>query len=198
MRLVTRATRDYQPGGGLVLGAAAAWDVRWPPRLSVVAAIMVREGPSPHGGMRQGMTTAVPGAVGSEASSAPRTTAHDRRQLAAALGWTVVQVDKAVILGVLPPHELKTPRWRGATVDDLASRRAELAVALDEAALLTEGEMMARLGLDWGDWRRGRDRGVIPGPDRSGFWSREAAEGLAARIAELRGLIPPQPLGAHR
>ncbi len=55
-------------------------------------------------------------------------------------------------------------RWRGATVDDLASRRGELAAVLDEAALLTEGETMARLGLDWGDWRRSRDHGVIPGP----------------------------------
>lgn len=144
------------------------------------------------------MTTAVSGPAGSEASPAPRTTAHDHKQLAAALGWTVVQVDKAVILGVLPSHELKTPRWRGATVDDLASRRGELAAALDEAALLTEGEMMARLGMDWCDWYRSRDHGVMPGPDRAGFWSREAAEGLAARIAELRGLIPPQPLGAHR
>ena len=144
------------------------------------------------------MTTAAAGPAVTGAPSAPRTTAHDHRQLAAVLGWTVAQVDKAVVLGVLPPHELKTPRWRGATVDDLASRRGELAAALDEAALLTEGEMMARLGLDWRDWRRGRDHDVIPGPDRAGFWSREAADSLAARIAELRGLIPPQPLGARR
>ena len=72
------------------------------------------------------------------------TTAHDHMQLAAALGWTVAQVDKAVILGVLPPHELKTPRWRGATVDDLASRRG--AAALDEAALLTEDETLPPAG----------------------------------------------------
>jgi hypothetical protein len=53
------------------------------------------------------MTTAGPHPADSEA--APSTTAHDHKQLAAALGWTVVQVDKAVILGVLPPHEFKTP-----------------------------------------------------------------------------------------
>jgi hypothetical protein len=144
------------------------------------------------------MTTTAPQPGGIKASPAPRTTAHGHRQLAAVLGWTVTQVDKAVILGVLPPHELKTPRWKGATVDDLASRRGELTAALDEAALLTEGEMMARLELTWGDWRRGRDHHVIPGHDRAGFWSREAATDLTARIAELRSLIPPQPLGAHR
>jgi hypothetical protein len=141
------------------------------------------------------MTTEAPG---TEASPARRTTACDHKQLAAALGWTIVQVDKASVMNVLPPHDLKTPRWKAATVDDLVARREELAAALDESALLTEGEMVTRLGLDGGDWRRGRDHGVIPGPDRAGFWSREAAEGLAAQVAGLREEIPPQPLGAHR
>ena len=67
--------------------------------------------------------------------SARRTTAHDHKQLARVLGWTVVQVDKAAVLGVLPPHDLKTPRWKAATVDDLGARREELAAALDEGAL---------------------------------------------------------------
>jgi hypothetical protein len=144
------------------------------------------------------MTTTAPGLPGCQASPARRTTAHDHRQLAGVLGWTDAQVGKAVVLGVLPPYDLKTPRWKAATVDALAARREELAAALDDAALLTEDEMIAALGLEWGDWRRGRDHGVIPGPDRAGFWSREAAEGLAARAAELREAIPPQPLGAHR
>lgn len=130
--------------------------------------------------------------------TAARTTAHDHRQLAGVLGWTLVQVDKAVVQGVLPAYDLKTPRWKAATVDDLARREGELAAALDEAALLTAGEMIALLGLDAGDWNRGRDYGVIPGPDHAGFWTRETAEGLAARIGELREAIPPQPLGAHR
>jgi hypothetical protein len=67
-----------------------------------------------------------------------RTTAHDHKQLAEALGWTVVQVDKAIQLGgILPRYELKTPRRKGATVDELVARREELASALDEAALLS-------------------------------------------------------------
>jgi hypothetical protein len=144
------------------------------------------------------MTTAASELTRSEASPARRTTAHDHKQLARVLGWTVVQVDKAAVLGVLPPYDRKPPRWRGATVDELAARREELAAALDEAALLTEDEMIAALGLAWGDWRRGRDHGVIPGPGPGGFWTRETAEGLAARASELQGQIPPQPLGAHR
>lgn len=56
-----------------------------------------------------------------------RSTAHDRRQLAEALGWSLVQVDKAVVLGVLPPYDLKTPRWKAATVDGLVESRHELA-----------------------------------------------------------------------
>jgi hypothetical protein len=143
------------------------------------------------------MTTEAP-AVGEASPVSRRTTAHDHKQLAAALGWTITQVGKAVVQGVLPAYDLKTPRWRGATVDDLVTRREELAATLDESALLTEGEMVTRLGLDAGDWRRGRDHGVIPGPDRAGFWTRTAAEGLAAQADGLREKIPPQPLGAHR
>jgi hypothetical protein len=127
-----------------------------------------------------------------------RTTAHNHKQLAAVLGWTVVQVDKAVVLGVLPPYDLRTPRWRAVTVDALAGREQALAAALDEGALLTAGEMMSRLGLDYGDWRRGLDAGTIPAPDAGGFWSRTAADGLAARSAELKEQIPPQPLGLSR
>jgi hypothetical protein len=139
------------------------------------------------------------GTPAGEASPAPRrATACDHKQLAAVLGWTPVLVDKAVVLGVLPPYDLKTPRWKAATVDGLAARRGELAAALDDGALLTVGEMITLLGLDAGDWNRGREHAVIPGPDRAGFWTREAADGLAGRIGELREAIPPQPLGANR
>ena len=130
--------------------------------------------------------------------SVRRTTAHDHKQLAAVLGWTVIQVDKAVVLGVLPPYDLRTPRWKAATVDVLAGRRQVLAAALDEGALLTADEMMSRLGLEFGDWRRGRDAGVIPAADAGGFWSRAAADDLAARSGELKERIPPQPLGISR
>ncbi|MFF4417123.1 exonuclease domain-containing protein [Streptosporangium sp. NPDC001559] len=126
-----------------------------------------------------------------------RTTAHDHRQLAMALGWTLPQITKALALGVLPPYDLKTPRWTAATVETIVARRQELAAALDDGTLLTESELMARLGLEYGDWRRGRDGGVIPEPDRDEFWSRGLADDLASRT-DLREQIPPQPLGIAR
>jgi hypothetical protein len=127
-----------------------------------------------------------------------RTTAHDHKQLAEALGWTVVQVDKAIQLGgILPRYELKTPRRKGATVDELVARREEQASALDEAALLSVGEMIAALGMQGAEWSQGREHGIIPGPDCGLFWSRALASDLAARSEDLRAQIPPQPLGAN-
>jgi hypothetical protein len=107
-------------------------------------------------------------------------------------------VDKAIQLGgILPRYELKTPRWKGATVDELVARREELASALDEAALLSVGEMIAALGMQGAEWSRGREHGIIPGPDCGLFWSRALASDLAARSEDLRAQIPPQPLGAN-
>lgn len=99
---------------------------------------------------------------------------------------------------MLPPYDLKTPRWKAATVDALVQRRQELAAALDAGALFTEAELMALLELEYGDWRRGRDHEVIPAPDCGEFWSRAAAQDLADRAAQLREQIPPQPLGVRR
>jgi hypothetical protein len=132
------------------------------------------------------------------APAARRTTAHDHRQLADALGWTVIQVGKAVVLGVLPPYDLKTPRWKAATVEALVERREELEAALDEGVLLTDEELMSLLQLEYGDWRRGREHGVIPRPDCGEFYSRAVAEDLAGRAEQLREQILPQPLGVRR
>jgi hypothetical protein len=54
---------------------------------------------------------------------------------------------------VLPPYDLKTPRWKATTVG-----------GLDEEALLAAGELRGLLAIEYGDWCRGRDHGVIPGP----------------------------------
>jgi DNA polymerase III epsilon subunit-like protein len=132
--------------------------------------------------------------------AARRTTAHNHKQLAIALSWTELQVAKAVQLGaILPPYDLpKTSRWKGPTVDELAARRDEVTAALDETALLTDGEMMQALGMEWPQWRRGCDHGIIPPPDQGAFWSRALASDLASQAALLRERIPPQPLGAGR
>ena len=127
-----------------------------------------------------------------------RTTAHNHAQLADALGWTLLQVDKAVVLGMLPAYDLKTPRWTAATVATILDQAAELTAEVAAAALLTDGEMLALLGLEYGEWRRARDHDVIPDPDRGEFWTRQLAEDLKARIEQLRERIPPQPLGVRR
>jgi len=56
------------------------------------------------------MTTAAPESGGIKASPTPRTTAHGHKRLAAVLGWTVTQVDKAVILGGLSLSRLHRGR----------------------------------------------------------------------------------------
>ncbi|MCL2586088.1 MAG: hypothetical protein FWE35_26945, partial [Streptosporangiales bacterium] len=132
--------------------------------------------------------------------AAPRTRAHDHKQLAAVLEWPAVHVDKAVVLGgILPDYgRPKTSRWSGPQVDDIETRRDEIAAGLDVSLLLDDDEMMTLLGLKWPDWTRGREHGIIPGPDRGRFWTRQLAADLAAKSEELREQIPPQPLGAFR
>lgn len=39
-------------------------------------------------------------------TAAPRTRACNHKELAAALGWTETDIDKALLLEVLPPHVL--------------------------------------------------------------------------------------------
>ncbi|GAB3278483.1 hypothetical protein GCM10027589_04660 [Actinocorallia lasiicapitis] len=134
---------------------------------------------------------------GTPAAAAPRTKAHDHGQLAAALGWTHTQVDKAVTAGgILPPYDLSTPRWKGATVDALVGRAEELAALLPD--LYSETELQDALGLSRGDWHRGREAAVIPDPDLGAFWTRPLVDDLTARAAALRAAIPPQPLGLTR
>ncbi len=95
---------------------------------------------------------------------------------------------------IVPVPRPTTPQWKGSTVDELVARREELAAALDEAAL-SVGEMIAALGMQGAEWSRGREHGIIPGPDCGLFWSRALASDLAARGEDLRAQIPPQPLG---
>jgi hypothetical protein len=109
-------------------------------------------------------------------------------------GWKEFQV-----ADIVPVPRRTTPQWKGSTVDELVARREELASALDEAALLSVGEMIAALGMQGAEWSRGREHGIIPGPgpDCGLFWSRALASNLAARSEDLRAQIPPQPLGAN-
>jgi hypothetical protein len=126
-----------------------------------------------------------------------KTRAHDARELAAVLGWTPGQVARALAAGnLLPPYDMKTPRWSGPVVDGLAARRDELTAALPDLAGIDE--VRGLLGVGYGGWRRGRDAEVIPGPDTGEFWSRPLVESITARAAEICEAIPPQPLGVRR
>jgi Exonuclease len=133
------------------------------------------------------MTTAV---------TAARTTAHSAAQLQRALGFTAGQWSRARAAGLIPPPDLKTPRWSGPVTDQLTAHRDQILAGLPDD--LDSSQLMEELGLDWGNWRRGRDAGLIPPPDRGEYWTRATADALAGRAAELRATIPAQPLGARR
>jgi hypothetical protein len=134
---------------------------------------------------------------GTTAAARPRrTTAHTAAQLQAALGWDQAQFGRAVAAGVLPEQDMKTPRWSGAVVDDLVARREELVAAIPD--LFDDSQLMGVLELGFGDWRRAREAGLIPGPERPPYWTRAQADALTGRAGQLREEIPPQPLGARR
>jgi hypothetical protein len=134
--------------------------------------------------------------AGKMAAKPRRTTAHTAAQLQQALGWSEGQFGRAVAAGILPEQDMKTPRWSGGVVDDLVARSAELAAAIPDD--LDDSQLMKALELDYGDWRRAREAGLIPDPARPPYWTRAQADELACRAEQLRGSIPPQPLGARR
>ncbi|WP_019635110.1 3'-5' exonuclease [Actinomadura atramentaria] len=126
-----------------------------------------------------------------------RTKAHSPRELAAALGWTDGQMARALAAGtVLPPFDMRTPRWSGTTVDGLVASAAELTAAVPELA--DRDQLREALGITRGEFRRGTDAGAIPAPDTGEFWSAALLRDLVARAEEVRAAIPPQPLGARR
>jgi hypothetical protein len=125
-----------------------------------------------------------------------RRTAHTPAQLAAALGWPQAQVARAAAAGVLPAHDMKTPRWSGPLVEAIEACAEEYAAAIP--VLLDTEQMMQRLGLDRGAWMRGREHQLIPDPDVGVFWSQAAADQMTGRAAQIRDAIPPQPLGMTR
>ena len=125
-----------------------------------------------------------------------RTTAHSATQLRLALGWTEDQMSRARAAALIPEPDMKTPRWSGPVVDDLVARRTELLAQLPDD--LSDSEFMTLLGVEYGDWKRGRAAGLIPDPDRPPYWTRALAEEVAGRAQEIRQAIPPPPMGARR
>lgn len=136
-------------------------------------------------------------ATGRSPKTMPKTRAHSAAQLRQALEWTADQWARGQAVGLIPPCDMKTPRWSGGVVNELLARRDELTAALPDWA--DQDQVRARLDVDFGQWRRGSDAAVIPGPDRGGaWWSRELVDELVARRDQIVAAIPSQPLGERR
>lgn len=125
-----------------------------------------------------------------------RTTAHSAAQLQRALDFTPDQWGRARAAGLIPPPDLKTPRWSGTLTDELITRRGDILAQLPDD--LSCDQLMSELGLDYPGWRRACDAALIPPPDRGDYWTRPAADELVSRAGQLRGAVPPQPLGTRR
>ncbi|MFI6513286.1 exonuclease domain-containing protein [Streptosporangium sp. NPDC050855] len=128
--------------------------------------------------------------------AARRRTAHTATQLQEAMGISADQLARARAAELVPPPDMKTPRWSGPVVDDLVARRQEILGSLPDD--LDEAQLREALGMSWGDWKRAREAGVLPAPDRGEFWTRALADELIGRAEQLRAATPPQPLGARR
>lgn len=123
-------------------------------------------------------------------------TAHTARQLAGLLGWSEGQMARALAAGILPAFDLKSPRWSGGLVEEIETDAERYAAAIP--ALVDAAQLRERLGLDYGQWRRGREAGVLPDGDLGDYYTPQAADALAARSAQVRAQIPPAPVGARR
>lgn len=134
--------------------------------------------------------------TGQTTKTTRRTTAHTAPQLQEAMGISADQLARARAAELVPPPDMKTPRWSGPVVDDLVARRQEILTGLPDD--LDDTQLREALGMSWGDWKRALEAGVVPAPDRGEFWTRAAADELIGRAEQLRAATPPQPLGARR
>lgn len=123
-----------------------------------------------------------------------KTKVHNAARLAEALGLGGSRWAKARWAGLVPDPDRAAGTWSGHVVDDLLARAEAIRAAVPD--VLTRGELEDALGLDFGERRR--SGGVLPGPDRGEFYSRETADALVADADALRARIPAQPLGAGR
>jgi hypothetical protein len=132
-----------------------------------------------------------------------KTTAHSASQLQRALDFTPDQWSRVLANGLIPPTDMKTPRWSGPLVDELVARREQILAALPDD--LNEQQLRDALGVDYGEWHRACQYGLIPSADRrapgnrgAGFWAKASVDELIARAEHLRAAIPPPPIGARR
>lgn len=125
-----------------------------------------------------------------------RTRVHTGSQLRAALEMTADQWARASANGLIPAGDRASGTYSGPYVDELCARREQLLAAIPDD--LTDSQLQRALGLDYGQWQRARQAGLVPGPDRSGYWTRDGVADLIADPEAVRAAIPPHPLGTVR
>lgn len=124
------------------------------------------------------------------------TKVHTRAQLQGALDLGTAQWARALANDLIPPPDRTAGTYSGWHVDELVARREEIIAAIPDD--LSEDQLRTALGVDFGQWRRGRDAGLIPGPDRAGYWTRASVADLTADPEAVRARIPLAPWAAKR
>ena len=112
------------------------------------------------------------------------------------LGLSAAPWARARAIDVIPNPDRSGPRWSAALVADLVRRRDALVAAIPE--LVDSYQLRSELGWDRGELYRARSAGMVPPPDHGAFWSRSMVDTIVAEAAQLRPMIPTQPVVADQ
>ena len=131
-----------------------------------------------------------------------KTKVHRASQLQRALGLDATGWMMARRAGLVPDPDRPSGNWSGPLVDELLARAGEIAAGLPD--WYDSVRLVDRLGLDWGQWDRAVEAGLLPGRDEGVFWSAAAVAAVLADPAGFLARIPPPPpppptaYGVHR
>lgn len=125
-----------------------------------------------------------------------KTKVHNEKALREAMAFSPREWNKARWAELVPAADRAAGTWSGHLVDDLVVRAEEIRAAIPD--VLDADELSAALGMDWGQWRRASEAGLLPACDAGPYWTRPAAAALLADPAAFLASIPSQPLGSRR
>ncbi|MDA2803278.1 hypothetical protein [Nocardiopsis suaedae] len=134
-------------------------------------------------------------------------------QLSRWLGMRYGDFQRACMLTLVPPPDVRGTHWSEALAKTLPDRVEEIQAELAERTAPDGGAdnaqdgpdrprgrplgpvQLARfIGLERWQMERAVDRGLVPGPDtEDGKWSRRAADALRDRVADLRAAVGDHP-----
>ncbi|WP_017623998.1 hypothetical protein [Nocardiopsis chromatogenes] len=135
-------------------------------------------------------------------------------QLSRWLGMRYGDFQRACMLALVPPPDLRGTHWSEALAKTLPDRVEEIQAELAERTAPDRGADGARdqdpdrprgkplgpvqlgrfIGLERWQMERAVDRGLVPAPDtEDGKWSRRAAAALRERAADLRAAVGDHP-----